>query len=390
MAKTTPKPRLLVLLPWLAAAALAAGAAYAILGPALRPVAVVEPVTGGEAVDARPGSVTVSAEFAQDLTTEIGGRIVERDVVLDPGRRVSKGEILARLDSGDIDLEIEKTSNDAEAARRRMAVGSSIALDLQSARAGLANDERLLGMGGMAEADVQRERRTVQQLEQRKALEDVENTHVLQDLETTLHQKERDREKMTIRAPFDGVLDQVYARPHQLVAIDSPVARLISTGRVVEGSISEEDFANIAVGEDAAVILLPYGDETFRGKVAKVLPTADAQTQRHTVRIALQGIDAARLVPGITGETTITVDRRPARTIVPRRALVGDEHVLVVRNGRVEFRRVNRGYLWLTGVEITRGLEPGEQVIVEDQDQFQDGQRVRTLVQDSDAFGRGQ
>ena len=123
------------------------------------------------------------------------------------------------------------------------------------------------------------------------------------------------------------------------------------------------------------VRFLPYGAWVYNGKVTKVLPTADPETQRHLVDLVVTDIEPEKLIPGITGEVSIEVGRHPAKSIIPRRALL-NENVYVVKNGKVELRPVKKGFVWLTGVEITEGLEPGDLVIVEDLDSFHDGDSV--------------
>jgi hypothetical protein len=83
------------------------------------------------------------------------------------------------------------------------------------------------------------------------------------------------------------------------------------------------------------------------------------------------------LIPGKTGEVTITVDEREAKAIVPRRALLG-KTLYVVNNGRVERRAVELGFVWLDGAEVKSGVDDGEQVIVDDLDSFRDNEAVRT------------
>jgi multidrug efflux pump subunit AcrA (membrane-fusion protein) len=162
---------------------------------------------------------------------------------------------------------------------------------------------------------------------------------------------------------------------------------MITTDRIVEAKISEENFANIRPGEKVSVRFLPYGAWVYNGTVTKVLPTADPETQRHLVDLVVTDIEPEKLIPGITGEVSIEVGRHPAKSIIPRRALL-NENVYVVKNGRVELRQVKKGFVWLTGVEILEGLEPGEQVIVEDLDSFHDGDSVSTLVLPSDAYSK--
>jgi multidrug efflux pump subunit AcrA (membrane-fusion protein) len=87
------------------------------------------------------------------------------------------------------------------------------------------------------------------------------------------------------------------------------------------------------------------------------------------------------LRPGSTGEVTITVDSHPDAIVIPRRALFGGDNVWVVKNGRVERRKVTIGYdSALNVVEILKGLDVGEYIIVDRLDEFHEGQRVRTAV----------
>jgi multidrug efflux pump subunit AcrA (membrane-fusion protein) len=62
--------------------------------------------------------------------------------------------------------------------------------------------------------------------------------------------------------------------------------------------------------------------------------------------------------------------------------------VYVVKDGKVELRPVKKGYVWVTGVEILSGLEPGEEVIVEDLDSFRDGDSVNVQELPSDAISK--
>jgi RND family efflux transporter MFP subunit len=196
-------------------------------------------------------------------------------------------------------------------------------------------------------------------------------------------------DKMTVTAPFDGQISEVFAHPGDLIQPESPIVSIITTTRLVEAKISEEDFANIKEGQDVTVIFLPYGEFEYKGVVKKILPVADPLTQRHLVDLEItdNNLKPEQLIPGITGEVSIVVGRHHANAIVPRRALL-NQSVYVVKDGVVERRKVKAGYEWLTGVEITEGLAPGEQVIVEELENFSDGQRVRTQELPSDVFAK--
>jgi RND family efflux transporter MFP subunit len=361
-------------------------AAAAVVIVRLRPVAVVEPATAGEAIDARPGSVTVVEEYSQQLRSEIGGRVLRRDYNLDPGRVVHRDEILAQLDPGDLLLAMEQKRINYAATKASYAADHSAEMALEAARSDLANALRLNKLGSISAVDLERAQRAEKAQQQALELSRIDHDKVLATFETDLKLDQRKLEKMTIRSPLDGTVSAVFARPGDLIAAEAPVATLIATNKVVEGKVSEEDFAGVATGEQARVTFLPYGDRVFPGKVVKILPTADPDTQRHLVHIDVSVDPAHPLVPGINGEVIIIVGRREARVVVPRRAVfeLDGKCVFVVKDGTVLARKVSVGYLWARGAEILSGLEPGETVIVDELENFRPGEKVRVREVPSD------
>lgn len=371
-AKNSRASSAIVLIVVLALVAAGAGLAYYFS----RPVAVVAPAVKDLAVNAVPGSVTVYAEYQMPLTSEIGGRVLRSR--LDPGLVVKTGEFLAQIDTGDLDLEIERIESEYSAHKSRVAVGSSIKLELETVREQLASVERLYSLGNASESQVTLQRRQLRATEQRVELEAVENKLKTDNYENTLKVKRRQRQKMTITAPFDGVVSTVQARPGALVNGNEPLATLISTGRTVEAKISEENFAGLVIGQKASVRFLGYGSQLYGASITKILPTADPQTQRYIIHLNVD-LAADKLVPGLTGEVSILVGERESETVVPRRALRGSQ-LLVVKDGRVEVRNVKLGYVALNKAEILSGIKTGELVIIDELDRFQPGDRVRTEV----------
>ena len=339
----------------------------------LRPVAQVATVVSGEAINQVPGSVVVKAKYEMELRGELGGRVVES--ALELGQVVKKGETLVKFDASDLEIEIEHTENQYEAEKRRQQIGTSTKVDLEAGRESLANYEALAKAGNYSLAALDQQRRTVKGLEQKLALEQLGDQQKLEGFENDLKVLRRKLAEMTVTAPFDGVVAEIHARPGDLVGPGVSLATLISTGRTVEARISEENFADIEPGQKATVRFLGYGNHLYDATVTKILPTADPETQRYVVWLDVK-IDPIKLVPGITGEVAIIVGERPAATTIPRRALFGDS-VYVVSHGRVRLRHVQPGYLSTTQAEILKGLRPGEKVIVEELDRFEDGDFVR-------------
>jgi RND family efflux transporter MFP subunit len=345
-----------------------------------RPTVLVARVTSGTAYKAVPGSVIVQAKFEMELKSEVSGRVVKSE--LDPGKPVAAGDVLAQLDTGDLELEITGIRAKYESEKRRIAVGSAIHLQLQSELETLENFERLTKSGNYPEAELIKQRRLVKRTEQSAELEKVANQQLLDYYENILKVKQRQLGKMTITVPFEGVVSEVRARPGDLIGANSPIAKIIATSRTVEAKISEENFADLKTGQKASVRFLPYGVGHYDATVVKILPTSDPLTQRYLVHLEVKIADD-KLVPGITGEVSIVVGERKAKANVPRRALFGS-NLYVVKDGRVELRKVELGYTSLTTVEVLKGVGEGEEVIVDEIDRFRDGDRVRANLVSTD------
>jgi len=343
----------------------------------LRPVAEVQAAMRGPAVQSVQGTVTVFAEYQMELKSAVGGRVLTS--VLDVGKRVGRGDVLVQLDTGDLDLEIERIRNEITAARRKVELGSTLRPEVLNSSDTLDNLDRQVKAGAYPAAEFEKQRRLHQQLQQRMELDEVNNKLTLDNFENSLRAKEREKQKMTITNPLDGVVTAVLAREGDLISSNSSIATIMTTTRTVECKLSEENFANVKLGQKASVRFLSFGQDQYNGVVSKILPSADAATQRYTVFLDMFIPEGKVLVPGLTGEASIVISVHENAIIIPRRALVGD-YVYVVEGSSLALRKIQRGYEGLKEVEILDGVKDGEQVVVEQQDRFRDGDRVRIKV----------
>jgi RND family efflux transporter MFP subunit len=344
---------------------------------ALRPVALVTAATTTTAVRTVPGTVEVKAEFAIELKSEVGGRVIASS--LDVGQRVFKNDILVQIDTGDIDLEIERIKNEITAAKRKVELGSLLRPEVLNAKDTLDNTERQTRVGAYPVAEFEKQKRLFLQLEQRMELDEVNTRLALENYQNSLRSKEREKGKMIIVAPSDGIVTSVTTRVGDLIGSNSPIATIIAVGRTIEAKISEENFATIKLGQKASVRFLTFGADQYNAVISKILPSADAATQRYSVFLDLALPEGRVLLPGLTGEVSIIIAERANAVTIPRRALVG-EYVYVVAGGRLALRKVVKGYESFNVVEIVTGLAEGEMVVVEQQDRYREGERVRTQV----------
>jgi multidrug efflux pump subunit AcrA (membrane-fusion protein) len=126
---------------------------------------------------------------------------------------------------------------------------------------------------------------------------------------------------------------------------------------------------------EAKLQLYAYRMKTFTARVSSVQPAADPTTQRYTVVLEMED-PPDNLMVGMTGEMNIITGVHENALLVPTRALLVDQ-VLVVNGGIVQRRTVNVGFRTLDFSEALSGLADRDHVIVSDQDKFHSGQPVR-------------
>ena len=345
----------------------------------LRATATVVEAHRGPAVDVVTGSVVVHADKdLQELRSELPGRVFW----VDPrqiGEPFKKGEPIVKLDSTDLERDIKQAENDYNLFIERLKIQKENDPALQVAKDNFANAERRLQFGEISEEELKAARRALDRVQTDLALAQFDAKQAKLKFDNDQEERRRRLEKMTIRAPMDGVAEGVRVAPGALIAQGTVVATFFSNERVVIAKVGEEDVGKVKVGQPAILRLLIFPDERFEAKVTMILPFADPDTQRYGVYLDVKA-DLQKLKPFSTGEVNITVGKHENQVLVPRRAIFNDSYLFVVKNGVVHKRRVTLGFRALNAAEVTENLAEGEQVIVNDVDQFRDGQYVGVKV----------
>lgn len=360
------------------------GVALAVLGVAaylilqnLQGTARVKPVNRDMAVDAVTGSVVVQADGGfKELKSEAAGKVVLANIK--PGSHFRKGDVLVQLDTTELDRQVAETRRKFESDRARARIVLDNNPEKKVAQERLETVKRLFQLGNASEDDVKTLQRALDAIETRLKLTDFDDQKAEADFKVAMEGFELLREKMRVTAPFDGTIhnDGAMTWEGALINAGQAVTQVFSRKRVVVAKISEESFGRVRVGQVARVRLLTYGSQNFDGVVSELLPTAD-DAQRFTVYLDVKA-DPEVLKPLSTGEVTITVDQRPNQMMVLRRAVFDSNKVLIVKEGRVERREVEVGYVALNVVEVRKGLAVGDLVVVDRLEEFRPGQRVRT------------
>lgn len=342
----------------------------------LRPEALVARAVTGTSVDAVTGALEVGPTFMLNVKAEVGGRVTR--IVPEVGDLVKEGDLLVSLDATDARIQLEMRKIRLQAARDRLEAGSVLTQDLLTLQEEVAQAERMVRAGAMANTELERRQREVEKVRIRQAHERINAEEQIGILEQEVRAYETQVDRAQIYAPFDARVVEINVVAGDFLYPGNQVLKLHTPGYVVTMTIREEDFAGIEVGQRVSVRLAGYPGSPLDGEVDSLAPIGNADEKNRNVFVKVPN-PPPFFVAGLTGEGILYKAQRTEATIIPRRALRG-QYVYVLDNGnRVERRQVQRGFLSLNKAEILQGVEPGEWVILENQADFLLGQPVEPV-----------
>jgi RND family efflux transporter MFP subunit len=246
---------------------------------------------------------------------------------------------------------------------------------LKAAEDNLQRLEKVVGSGNVPAVEYQKAKSEANRLRGAVESERIERDRNLSSLGATTKKLEAQMKNSEVRAPIDGVLTNVQTIDGELVSDGNELFTVSSHNNYVRGEVNEEDVGEVKPGMKAKLQLYAYRMKTFTARVSSVQPAADPTTQRYTVVLEMEN-PPDNLMVGMTGEMNIITGAHQNALLVPTRALLVDQ-ALIVRHGIVEPRTVGVGFRTLDFTEVTSGLKEGSRVIVSDQDKFHTGEAVR-------------
>ncbi len=190
------------------------------------------------------------------------------------------------------------------------------------------------------------------------------------------------RESAIVSA-IDGVVTARHVDEGNLVAQGQRIVSLaeIETVKVLV-AVPERYGAQIRQGMLARIAVDAFRDRTFEAEVYSVYPALDEQT--HTIRVEIRlANDESLLRPGMFARVALVLDRKDNTVVVPRDVIMGGNidspYVYVVAQGVASKRIVEIGLKEGARYEVTSGLQPGEDLVVNGMHYLADGIAVEVV-----------
>ena len=262
-----------------------------------------------------------------NISAEVSGRVQELKAM--EGMRVRKGEVLAQVDTETIDRNIEEVETQLELA--------NIIYEKQ---------KRLWDQQIGTE---------VQFLEAKNRKE---------ILEKNLASVSTQRDRATIRAPFDGTVEEVVIRLGEMVQPGSPIVNFVGESDLyIEGDVSER-YVGILERGDSVEVRFPSINKELMTRITAVGGVIDPNNRTFKIEAFLP--QAERVKPNMISVIRIKDYENKGAVTVPTNLILQDnegEYVFIVQNGSAKKAYIQRGLTYQGETEILEGLKGDETLV---------------------------
>jgi RND family efflux transporter MFP subunit len=357
---------------------------FAIVWYLFLPVAEVARVQRGTAISAVYGTVRIEPAFAPHVRAQNSGfiRLAEpfsagRGAI---GKSVEKGQLLATIADETTARLLKQARADLQAAVQRAAVPVPSSEPLKAAEDNLERLSKVVASGNVPAVEYEKAKSEVNRLRSAVETERIDRDRNLNALEETTKKLEAQMKNSEVRSPIDGLLTNIQTIDGELVSEGNELFTVASRKNYVRGEVNEEDVGEVKPKMKAKLQLYAYRTKTFTAHVTSIQPAADPTTQRYTIVLEMEN-PPDNLMAGMTGEMNIITGTHENVLLVPTRALLVDQ-ALIVKAGIVHARTVQAGYRTLDFTEAISGVADGDHVILSDQDKLHPGEPVRQRIED--------
>ncbi len=308
-----------------------------------------------------PGVITSSGELEAIRRVNVSPRrqgLLE-ELFVDEGDAVTKGQVLARMETGDFTDRMDELS----------ALERQTRADYEAKRADYFRYRRLKDSGAISASELDGFRAAF--LSSREALAAAQER---------IQQRDVEGSELLIRAPFSGVITERFAEPGAFVtptttasanagATSSSIVEL-SEGLEVVAKVPENDIGRIRIGQSATVRVDAFPDQRFPARVRDIAPRAEKTDNVISFEVELTLIDPPpTLRIGMTVDVDFQTGRTAESTLVPTVAIVtenGQPGVLLVdKDNQPRFQAVELGASSGSQSAILSGVKPGSRVFID-------------------------
>jgi RND family efflux transporter MFP subunit len=334
----------------------------------VRPVRAmkVSDVTGVE-TRSFPGRAKATQEV--DLSFRVAGPLITRPVKV--GDEVSQGDIVARIDPRDFEVELSNVKAQLAQARALLERAEADYRRLQSI---FKTDPGATSEAAIDEARANRDRARAN----------------VDSLKAAVTSAEDQLSYTYLKAPFDGTVVATYVENFEDVRAKEAIVRLLDDSQIeMVVNIPESLISLSRYVTSVYVVFDAFPGHELTAKLKEVGTEASETTRTYPVTLIMEQPDDIKILAGMAGKTVradldLPEERRVTGLEVPVAATFvseGKTHVWVIdeQTKTVSKREITTGELTDFGIKVLTGVKPGEWIATAGVNYLREGQQVRLL-----------
>ena len=363
-----------------------------------------------------------------NVLSTVGGKVSQANY--DIGQNVSKGAVMFRMDTADVENQINVLRASLTAVEAgitsaktnlELVNGATMQSQIESAKTALENaklnldnvttnyenNKVLFEAGILSETEMNQIQLSYDSAEvaynqaeqnydlvanqmpaenQRKA-EDAYNSAVAQkaSIEAQIKSAQKTISDATVTAPISGVITTKNIVSGTVLSQASPAYVITDMSKVkIDVAVTQQVINTLSVGQQVDVVLSAISQEPFKATITTINPVANVQGT-YDVQVELNNSDGVLKV-GMLAEVSFTKESAENTIVLPRSCVIEKDneiYVYIEENGKAKKVLVTTGIDTGENIQITSGLEEGMNVVTRGQTYLNDGDAVQITFDDS-------
>lgn len=292
-----------------------------------------------------PFSGSLSPVIQSTVKSKVSGEV--RRVLAREGERVNQGQVLAQIDTADLQARLDAQVAALEEARARWSMADkNRESNLKLLQQNFISQNAFDTANSTFEASAASVRSAEAQVRLAR--------YAMQDA--------------VVRAPVSGILAKKMVNSGEKVGPDSPLFSVVDLSKMeIEAPAPTSEIPAIQVGQIASFQVDGFGERVFEGRVERINPMTEAGSRSVTLYLSVANRDGV-LKGGMFVKGLLVLARTPATTVVPITALredAGQSFVFTLEGGRIARHNVTLGLREESAglVEVKSALAAGVQVV---------------------------
>jgi len=294
------------------------------------------------------------------VKAKVAGELVE--VAAREGEHVRRGQVLARIDTTELEARAAAKGADVEAARAQLVL----------AEKNRATQKSLLEKNFISQS----------------AFDSTQSTYEvalarLRAAEADLAVARKALGDAVLGAPISGIVSQRLAQPGERVAIDAKILAIVDLSRLqLEAAVPASEIGRVKVGQPVSFRVDGFGARDFAGRIERINPSTIAGSRSINVYAVIDNPEGT-LRGGLFAQGGLTLERIEGALVIPAAALreeLGERFVYLLVEGVVRKKQVKTGPADGAGrVQVLAGLAPGDRVVTSDLGALREGAPARLV-----------